>query len=209
MSAVVGVLNESLTESIKGFYKLRKAYLTLDGILAAETRYGQNVAGNGLNTAKSTSTESLRSQKSAYTTNRLQGNTASDDASQPDSISSSARSIQESGPANNVAQAKTVYDIDHHSENGDTDEETFYDAEEVYDKSEKPENFAGHLDFVEADNKVPALSSDDQLANGQHLPSPKPPPSEVEILDDDPDSEVFANPIDVFIHCRLNPLFLE
>lgn len=45
MAALVGVLNESLTESLKGFYKMRKAYLMLDGLMASEDEYMRKLAG--------------------------------------------------------------------------------------------------------------------------------------------------------------------
>ena len=42
MAALVGVLNETLTESVKAFYKLRKAYIALNTIMQMEEKYLQS-----------------------------------------------------------------------------------------------------------------------------------------------------------------------
>lgn len=70
MSAVVAVLSESLTESLKGFYKLRKAYMTLHGIMEHESKIVKDSGGsNGSRTAK-TSTRSIADTTSRPTSVR-------------------------------------------------------------------------------------------------------------------------------------------
>ncbi|RMZ87518.1 hypothetical protein DV736_g5250, partial [Chaetothyriales sp. CBS 134916] len=68
MMAIVGVLNESLTESIRGFYRLRKAYLTLDSLARMEDKFVRSQQAQNLGSSRTASKESLRPSPSGAAT---------------------------------------------------------------------------------------------------------------------------------------------
>lgn len=203
MIAVVGVLNESLTESIKGFYKLRKAYITLDSILGAEARFVRAGNGTGNNTPRKISFESLRSNKSARSIKEMPGGFGEGQQNKTEP-QGSHRAIQEL-KENHIAQQDQASGIVEDSVLDDEDDE-FYDADEVIDR--KPGTYAGHLDFHDVNGNLADISIDDE---GNYEPKDLPPPRILPvregILHHDPDSDIFANPIDAFVHSGANVWF--
>lgn len=181
MGAIISVMHESLTEGIKGFYKLRKAFVALDAIMEAESRIFAERKLNGAAPAPS-------------------------------------------GDAGAPKQNAVVED--QKSPESDSDLE-FVDAPEDVEESQAPTAYAGHLKRVNSksapssvlekdmsdlalENATTSLptsrqgSPDSQERNG----SPQRRPVRQTLLDQaGPDSSIFTNPVDVFVHSGANMCF--
>jgi len=207
MSAVVGVLNESLTESVKGFYKLRKAYMTLDAILQAEVRYMKGGYGGSLGSTRSNSVESLRSNRSARSMKAMPGGFGDETTEDSESPQQSTRTVVD--PVTN--QTKAVDDTASQTKNqgeGDQEEDEFFDADEDHQGSEISTHYLAHGDVDGLNEQISDLSIQ---PNGKPIEATRPilqrQFTTAGLLNQDPGSDVFANPIDTFIHSGSNLYF--
>jgi hypothetical protein len=207
MSAVVGVLNESLTESIRGFYKLRKAYGTLDALMEMENRYMKAKGVSSLSSSRKPSIESMRSVKSTGS-----GHGASTDL-HPERASDIPHTANQPSALRNA----TIFQDDTNDVSDDSDE--FYDADEPRNGRRITKQYTGKLDMspytLPTTKKLAKMSlnrhnsCEPEDSSHSSLPAMDKVPSSnaFNILCDGPESDVFANPLDIFIHSGANLCF--
>lgn len=147
MGAVVGVLNESLTESIKAFYRLRKAYIALDAILKMEEKFME-----------------LRDPSRVL----LPG---SSDLSKASSASTDVKSLDLSSEISTKVPSATAHSV-------------------TPDEANLPRSLSELT-----------IGPEPELASGTSTPGGS------NIINHDPDSDIFQNEIDVFVHSGANFCF--
>lgn len=190
MSSVVALLNESLTESIRGFYKLRKAYVTLDGIMQEEAAYMAKQRG------APTPTERPRPRRQS-----MPG--SFDETEFLESMSDLNTSEMDLEAKNaNSPQKRTPEDSDLE----------FVDATETPTGMETPSNYLGHTiskqDFeAQMKNLIIEENEKEEERGGESSRTTIISAKSKDSSDQGPEVDFFANPVDLFIHSGANLCF--
>ena len=193
MSAIVGVLNESLTESIKGFYKLRKAYMTLDSLTQMEVDFMKMKGVQSLSSSRHTSSEKLP-------VGAFPSDTGT--ATPPIAPEEAAYVKQSSGLRN----AEVVDD-----NGGDSDSDEFFEVDTSNNSNPLLDSYHGKVQKSQSDEELAkemeALNIPERPSSAQENDLKLSRTATLGMLTADADSEIFSNSLDVFIHSGTNLMF--
>lgn len=181
MGAVISVMHESLTEGIKGFYKLRKAFIALDAIMQAEERALAAKRANG----------SMRSLTMSTTTTKqpvvANGEKASESDSDLDFVDAAERVSGTQTPAAYAGHLARV------------------------NSSSAPSSPVLEKNLAEMGLDTATVSappSRPHTPSGKHSSSPLQTPKRHTPLEDGGlDSSLFTNPVDIFVHSGTSMCF--
>ena len=121
LQALLALMNESLTEGIKGFYNLRKAYILLDNIIAHEqkTKTSRNAISSEEYMDKSTHSLPLNgSAGSRFLTAKLRTSSSENDFQRMTKTIKNSEPKQQKQAEEDESDGDDFFDADEYVENG-------------------------------------------------------------------------------------------
>ena len=201
MSAVVSMLNENLVEALKGFYKMRKAYITLDAILEAERKYKTSKPGTSTASTRRPSFSSSRSKQSTISLPSIPGSF--------DEQKSTAKELQHLSSKNQSVNRVALMEKSEGSgvfNPATSDTQDSVNANGYNQQISTPETYRNHI--ASKEHHIDLTQTSTSLTEPAFPYSPRSPTkSKHFLLEHDPDAEVFASPIDAFVHSGANLCF--